>query len=78
MMASHGDRGENRANNHRDRQTASNRFITQAQIWHARRVYSAELPLGPNPGDDEVAALRFIINEHKDQINSKKRILKRR
>jgi hypothetical protein len=77
MMASHGDGSGSRANNSRDRQTPSGRFITQAQIRHARRVYSGELPLGPNPGDDEVAALQFIIHEQKDQINSEKRILER-
>jgi hypothetical protein len=66
MMASHGDGSGSRANNGRDQQTASSRFITQAQIQHARHVYSGELPLGPNLGDDEVAALRFIINEQKD------------
>jgi hypothetical protein len=57
MMASHGDGSGNRANNSHDRQTASGRFITQAQIRHARRVYSSEFPLGPNPGDNEVVAL---------------------
>jgi hypothetical protein len=77
MMASHGDRNESRVNNGRDRQT-SGRFITHAQIRHARRVYSGELPFGPNPGDDKVSTLRFIINEQKDQINSEKRILGRR
>jgi hypothetical protein len=68
MMASRGDGSGSRASNGRDRQTASGRFITQAQIRHARRVYSGELPLGMNSGDDKVAALRFIINEQKDQI----------
>jgi hypothetical protein len=41
-----------------------------------RRVYMGELPLGPNPGEDEVVVLQFIINEQKDQINSEKWILK--
>jgi hypothetical protein len=78
MMASHGEGNENRANTTRDRQTASSRFITQAQIRHARRVYLGELPMGPNPGADEIAALWFIINEKKDQINNEKWILERR
>jgi hypothetical protein len=78
MMASHGDGNGRRVNNSRDRQTASGRFIIHARIRHAKRVYTGELPLGPNPGEDEVAALLFIINEQKDQINSEKRILERR
>jgi hypothetical protein len=60
MMASHGDGNEHRANNNRDRPNTG-RFITQDQIWHARKVYSSEAPLGPNPIPEEVAALRFII-----------------
>jgi hypothetical protein len=63
MMASHGEGNENKANTTRDRQTASGRFITQAQIWHARHVYLGELPMGSNPGADEIVALQFIINE---------------
>jgi hypothetical protein len=57
MMASHGDGNENRANNTQDRQTSSGRFITQAQIWHATRVYLGKLPMGPNPGANEIATL---------------------
>jgi hypothetical protein len=34
--------------------------------------------LGPNPSPEELAALRFIIQEQKDQINSDKAILERR
>jgi hypothetical protein len=78
MMESHGERNDNRANTTRDRQTSSGRFITQAQIRYARCVYLGELPMGPNPGADKIAALWFIINEQKDQINSEKRILERR
>jgi hypothetical protein len=77
MMASHIDGSGSRVNNGRDQQTASGRYITHAQIRHARRVYTGELPLGPNLGEDQVAVLRFIINEQKDQINSEKRILER-
>jgi hypothetical protein len=78
MMASHGDGNEHRANNNRDRPNTGGRFITQDQIRHARRLYSGEAPLGPNPSPEELAALRFIIQEQKDQINSDKRILERR
>jgi hypothetical protein len=77
MMASHGDGNEHRANNNRDRPNTG-RFITQDQIRHARKVYSGEAPLGPNPSPEEVAALQFIIQEQKDQINADKRILERR
>jgi hypothetical protein len=31
--------------------------------------------MGPNPSLEEVAALRFIIQEQKDQISSERRIL---
>jgi hypothetical protein len=75
MMASHGDGNEHRANNNRDRPNTGGRFITQDQIRHARRVYSGEAPLGPNPSPEELAALRFIIQEQKDQINADKRVL---
>jgi hypothetical protein len=60
MMASHGDGNEHRANNNRDR-PSTGRFITQDQIRHARKVYSGEAPLGPNPSPKELATLRFII-----------------
>jgi hypothetical protein len=72
MMASHGDYNEHRANNNRDRPNTGGRFITQNQIRHARKVYSGETPLGLNPSPKEVAALRFIIQEQKDQINADK------
>jgi hypothetical protein len=63
MMASHGDGNEHRANNNQDRPNTGGRFITQDQIRHARKVLSGEAPLGPNPSPEEVAALRFIIQE---------------
>jgi hypothetical protein len=63
MMASHGDGNEHRANNNRDRSNAGERFITQNQIRYARKVYSGEVPMGPNPSPEEVAALRFLIRE---------------
>jgi hypothetical protein len=75
MMASHGDGNDHGANNNRDRSNAGGRFITQNQIRHARKVYSGEVPMGPNPSPEEVAALRFIIWEQKDQISSERRIL---
>jgi hypothetical protein len=75
MMASHGDGNKHRANNNRDRPNTGGRFITQDQIRNARKVYSGEAPLGPNPCPEEVAALRFIILEQKDQINADKRVL---
>jgi hypothetical protein len=65
MMASHGDASGSRVNGSRDCQTASGRVITQAQIRHARCVYTGELPLGPNPGEDELVALCFINHEQK-------------
>jgi hypothetical protein len=78
MMASHGDGNEHGANSNRDRPTAGGWFITQTQIQHARKVYSGEVPTGPNPTAEEVATLRFIIQEQKDQISSERRILERR
>jgi hypothetical protein len=75
MMASHGDGNEHRANNNRDRPNTGGRFITQDQIRHARKVFSCEVPIGPNPSPEEVAAIRFIIQEQKDQISADRRIL---
>jgi hypothetical protein len=75
MMASHGDENEHRANNNRDRPNTGGRFITQYQIRHARKVYSGEAPMGSNPSPEEVAAIRFIIQEQKeqkDQINARR------
>jgi hypothetical protein len=72
MLASHGDRNGHGANNNRDWPTAGSRFITQNQIRHTRKVYSSEVPMGPNPSSEEVAALRFIIQEQKDQISSER------
>jgi hypothetical protein len=75
MMASHGDGNEHRANNNQDRPNTGGRFIAQDQIRHARKVYSGEAPLGPNPSPEEVAKLRFIIQEQKDQITGDKQVL---
>jgi hypothetical protein len=57
MMASHGDGNEHGANSNRDWSNAGSHFITQNQIRHARKVYSGEVPMGPNPSPEEVAAL---------------------
>jgi hypothetical protein len=54
VMASHGDGNEHGANSNRDRPNAGGRFITQNQIRHARKVYSGEVPMGPNPSPEEV------------------------
>jgi hypothetical protein len=66
MMASHGDGNENRANDGRNRSNTGRQFITQDQIWYARRVYAGEADMGPNPSPQELAALRFVIQEQKD------------
>jgi hypothetical protein len=71
MMASHGDASGSRVNEGHDRRTASGQDITQAQIRHARRVYTGEIPLGLNPREDEMVALRFIINEQKPSLIAK-------
>jgi hypothetical protein len=61
MMASHGDGNEHRSNDGRDRSNTGRQFITQDQIRHARRVYSGEANIGPNPSPQELAALRFVV-----------------
>jgi hypothetical protein len=78
MMASHGDGNEHRSNDGRDRSNTSRQFITQDQIQHARRVYSGEANMGPNPSPQELAALRFVVQEQKDQISADRCILERR
>jgi hypothetical protein len=57
MMALHRDGNKHRAHNNRDRPNTGGRFITQDQIQHARKVYSGEAPMGPNPSPKEVAAI---------------------
>jgi hypothetical protein len=49
MMASHGDGNEHRSNDGRNRSNTGRQFITQDQIWYARRVYAGEADIGPNP-----------------------------
>jgi hypothetical protein len=78
MMVSHGDGNEHRSNDGRDRSNTGRQFITQDQIRHARRVYSGEANMGPNPSPQELAALRFIVQEQKDQISADRHILERR
>jgi hypothetical protein len=78
MMASHGDGDENRANDGRNRSNTCRQFITQDQIRYARRVYTGETDMGPNPSPQELAALRFVVQEQKDQISADRRILERR
>jgi hypothetical protein len=50
----------------------------QDQIWQARRVYSGEADMGPNSSPQELAALRFVVQEQKDQISTDRRILEQR
>jgi hypothetical protein len=77
MMPSHGDGNEHKSNDGRNRSNTGRQFITQDQIWHARRVYSGEANMGPNPSPQELAVLRFVIQEQKDQISADRRILER-
>jgi hypothetical protein len=77
MMASHGDRNEHRSNDGRNRSNTGRKFITQDQIRYARRVYAGEADMGPNPSPQELAALRFVVQEQKDQISADRRILER-
>jgi hypothetical protein len=78
MMASHGDGNENRANTGRNRSNTGRQFITQEQIRYARRVYAGEADMGPNPSPQELDALRFVVQEQKDQISADWRILEQR
>jgi hypothetical protein len=77
MMTSHRDGNEHRSNDGRNRSNTGHQFITQDQIQHARRVYSGEANMGPNPSPHELAVLRFVVQEQKDQISADRRILER-
>jgi hypothetical protein len=77
MMASHEDGNEHRANDNRNRTNTGCQFITQDQIRLARRVYAGEATFGPNPSTSDLAALRFIVQEQKDQISADRQILER-
>jgi hypothetical protein len=78
MMASHGDGNEHRSNDGRNWSNTSRQFITQDQIRYARRVYAGEADMGPNLSPQELAVLRFVVQEQKDQISADRRILERR
>jgi hypothetical protein len=78
MMASHGDRNEHRSNDDRNWSNTGRQFITQDQIQYARRVYMGEADMVPNPSPRELAALRFVVQEQKDQISADRHILERR
>jgi hypothetical protein len=78
MMASHGDGNEHRSNDGQNQSNTGRQFITQDQIRYARRVYTGEADMGPNPSPQELAALRFVIQEQKVQISANRRILERR
>jgi hypothetical protein len=75
MMASHGDGNEHRSNEGQNQSNTGRQFITQEQIWYARRVYAGEAEMGPNPSPQELAALRFVVQEQKDQISANRHIL---
>jgi hypothetical protein len=63
MMASHGDGNKHRANDGQNRSNTGRQFIIQDQIRYARRVYAGEADMGPNPSPQELAALRFVVQE---------------
>jgi hypothetical protein len=66
MMSSHGDGNEHRSNDGQNRSNTGRQFITQDQIRYARRVYAGKADMGPNPSPQELAALRFVIQEQND------------
>jgi hypothetical protein len=70
MMASHNDGNKNRANNGKNQTNSGYQVVTHDQIWLARRVYAGEANFGPNPSPSDMAALRFIVQEQKDQISA--------
>jgi hypothetical protein len=75
MMASHGDENENRDNDGRNRTDSGRQVVTHDQIRFARRVYAGEVNFGPNPSPSDLAALRFVVQEQKDQISADRRVL---
>jgi hypothetical protein len=78
MMASHGDGNENRDNDSRNWTDSGRQVVTHDQIRFARRVYAGEVNFGPNPSPSDMAALRFVVQEQKDQISADRRVLERR
>jgi hypothetical protein len=78
MMASHDDGNENGVNNGQNRADSGRQVVTHDQIRFARRVYAGEVNFGPNPSPSDMAALRFVVQEQKDQISADRRVLERR
>jgi hypothetical protein len=78
MMASHGDGNENRDNDGRNRMDSGRQVVMHDQIRFARRVYAGKVNFGPNPSPSDMAALRFVVQEQKDQISADRRVLERR
>jgi hypothetical protein len=75
MMAFHGDKNENKDHDGRNRTDSGRQVVTHNQIRFARRVYAGEANFGPNPSPSDMATLRFIIQEQKDQISADRRVL---
>jgi hypothetical protein len=75
MMASHNDGNENGGNDGRNRADSGRQVVTHDQIRFARRVYAGEVNFGPNPSPSDLAALRFVVQEQKDQISADRRVL---
>jgi hypothetical protein len=75
MMASHNDGIDN---NSRSRADSGRQVVTHDQIRFARRVYAGEVNFGPNPSPSDLAVLRFVVQEQKDQISADRRVLERR
>jgi hypothetical protein len=67
MIASHDDGNENDGRNRAD---SGRQVVTHDQIRFARRVYAGEVNFGPNPSPSDLAALRFVVQEQKDQISA--------
>jgi hypothetical protein len=78
MMALHGDRNENRDSDSQNRTDSGRHVVTHDRIRFARRVYAGEVNFGPNPSPSDMAALRFVVQEQKDQISADRRVLERR
>jgi hypothetical protein len=78
MMASHDDGHENGGNDGQNRADSGRQVVTHDQIRFARRVYAGEVNFGPNPSPSDMAALRFVVQEQKDQISADRRVLERR
>jgi hypothetical protein len=77
MMASHDDGNENRDNDGQNQTNSGRQVVTHDQIWFAIRVYMGEANFGPNPSPSDMAALRFVVQEQKDQISADRRVLER-